>query len=198
MDKIGYIANDFQHNGFYVKSLTGYMISDSGGPFFTGGQLFLTYEQAELLRLELEEITIKKPTYLEVKDSKIPGAGYGLFTKKSLKRGEKVVEYLGEIIDYQEYNKRTDENKYGYMFYLDKKTCIDAYDTPHFVARYANDAKGLKRVPGLDNNCEYHIEDKRVYIVAKRDIRPGEELFVSYGKEYWEDIKHNMSLINQK
>lgn len=198
MEKLGYIANDFQHNGFYVKSLGGYLMSESTGPFYTNGQLFLTYEQAEMLRSELEEIVIKKPTYLEVKPSKIPGAGDGLFTKKSIKKGEKIVEYLGEIIDYQEYVKRSKEDKYGYMLYVDKKACIDAYSTPHFVARYANDAKGLKRVPGLDNNSEYLIFDKRAYIVAKRDIKVGEEIFVAYGKAYWEDVKHNLSLENQK
>jgi uncharacterized protein len=194
MENLGYTAVDFQHNGFYIKSLGGYFMSENNGPFFTGGQLFLTYEQADLLQRELQEAILKKPPYLEVKKSKIPNAGDGLFTKKKFFKGDKIVEYLGEIIDYQEYSKRTEDDKYGYMLYIDRKTCIDAYNTPQFVARYANDASGLKRVPGLKNNCEYEIDGRRAYIIAKQDIKAGEELFVNYGKEYWDDIKHNLSL----
>lgn len=194
MENLGYIANDFQHNGFYIKSLGGYFMSENTGPYFTGGQLFLTYEQASLLKKELDEAILKKPPYLEVKKSKIPNAGEGLFTKNKFLKGDKIVEYLGDIIDYQEYSKRTTEGKYGYMLFIDKKTCIDAFDTPQYAARFANDARGLKKVPGLENNCEYEIIGHRAYIIAKRDIKVGEELFVNYGKEYWEDIKYNLSL----
>jgi SET domain-containing protein len=44
-------------------------------------------------------------------------------------------------------------------------------------------------VPGLRNNAQYEIKtkggEKRVYIVATRTIRPGEEVFVHYGDDYW-------------
>jgi SET domain-containing protein len=51
--------------------------------------------------------------------------------------------------------------------------------------RYANDAMGLTRVPGQHNNAEYLIYGDRVYIEATRNIRKGEEVLVSYGREFW-------------
>ena len=34
----------------------------------------------------------------EVKKSTIPGSGKGLFAKRDFKKGERILEYLGEII----------------------------------------------------------------------------------------------------
>lgn len=129
---------------------------------------------------------------LIVKKSKLPGAGKGLFTDKLIKKGKSIIEYRGEIIDWKEYCKRTAEDKDGYMAFVNKKKCIDAYNTPQYKARYANDAEGLIRVKGLKNNAEYQIINDKVYIVATRDILAGEEIFVSYSKEYWEAVKYNL------
>lgn len=129
---------------------------------------------------------------LIVKKSQLPNAGKGLFTTTPIKKGEKVIEYLGEIIDWKEYEKRVTEDKDGYLFFINKKTCIDAWDTPQHKARYANDAAGLSRTKGLKNNCVYEVEKNRCFIVATRDIAKGEEIFVSYTKEYWDCIRYNI------
>lgn len=129
---------------------------------------------------------------LKVKTSQLENAGKGLFTDKPIKKGEKVIEYLGEIIDWKEYEKRVKEDKDGYLFFISKKRCIDAYATPEHKARYANDAAGLSKTKGLKNNAEYEIEKDRCFIVAKRDIEAGEEIFVSYTKEYWDCIRYNI------
>lgn len=129
---------------------------------------------------------------LLVKHSKLPGAGKGLFTTKPIRKNEKIVEYLGEIIDWKEYEKRVKEDKDGYLFYINKKRCIDAYNTPQYKARYANDAAGLYRVKGLKNNAVYEIFEDKCYIVATRDIKAGEEIFVSYSKDYWDCIRYNI------
>jgi uncharacterized protein len=129
---------------------------------------------------------------LIVKKSKLPKAGKGLFTTKPIKKGEKVIEYKGEIINWKEYEKRVAENKDGYLFYVNKNYCIDAFPTPQYKARYANDAAGLSRVKGLTNNCNYDIIEDKCYIVAKRDIKAGEEIFVNYTKEYWDCVRFNI------
>ena len=36
----------------------------------------------------------------------------------------------------------------------------------------------------------------RIYVVAKRDIKKGEELFISYGKKYWESYEQEVELNN--
>lgn len=134
---------------------------------------------------------------LKVKKSQLPEAGKGLFTEKPIKKGEKIIEYKGEIIDWKEYEKRVLQNKDGYLFYISKKRCIDAFSTPKHMARFANDAAGLSRVKGLKNNSDYEIVDDKCFIVARRDIKKGEEIFVNYTKEYWDcvryNIKHNLN-----
>lgn len=135
---------------------------------------------------------------LIVKKSQLPKAGKGLFTKRDIKKGERFIEYLGEIINEKELQKRADNDIYGYTFYINKNKCIDAYYTPQFIARYANDAKGLSRKEGVKNNCCYDIWKKRGWIQAERNIKSGEEIFVDYGKEYWADIKYNIALDKEK
>lgn len=129
---------------------------------------------------------------LIVKKSKLPGAGKGLFTTRPIKKNKKIVEYKGEIIPWKEYEKRVEENKDGYLFYINKQKCIDAYDTPQYKARYANDAEGLNRVKGLKNNSSYQVFDNRCYIVAERDIEAGEEILVDYTKDYWDCVRYNI------
>jgi len=129
---------------------------------------------------------------LKIKNSLLPNAGKGLFTDKPIKKGEKIIEYKGEIIDWKEYEKRVLEDRDGYLFFVNKKRCIDAYDTPEHKARYANDAAGLSRVRGLKNNSNYEIFDDKCFIVSSRDIEAGEEIFVNYTKEYWDCIRYNI------
>ncbi len=131
---------------------------------------------------------------LVVKKSQIPNSGKGLYTKRDIKKGERFVEYVGEIITENELEERADKNIYGYAFYINKKTCIDAYYHPEALARFANDATGFGKIKGLKNNCCYDIWKKRGWIKAEKNIKAGEEIFVDYGKEYWKDIQYNIKL----
>lgn len=135
---------------------------------------------------------------LEVKRSRIPKAGKGLFTKRDIKKGERVVEYLGEIITDKECGKRAENDQYGYVFYINKQKCIDAHHTPEALARYANDAKGLIKVKGINNNASYEVWQNRGWITAEKSIKAGSEIFVSYGAEYWKDIRYNIQLDKEK
>ncbi len=129
---------------------------------------------------------------LIVKRSQLPNAGKGLFTTKKIAKNEKIIEYKGEIIDWKEYEKRVAEDKDGYLFFISKKRCIDAFSTPEHKARYANDAAGLSRVKGLRNNSSYQIFGDKCFIVAEKNIEAGEEIFVNYTKEYWDCIRYNL------
>jgi SET domain-containing protein len=127
--------------------------------------------------------------HLVVKRSTLKGAGKGLFTTRDIPRGKKIVEYKGKITTWKEVDSRNGMN--GYIYYVNRHHVIDAAETKDALARYANDAKGLVRVEGLKNNCTYNIEGKRVYIVSMKNIPAGSELFVGYGKEYWDIIREN-------
>jgi SET domain-containing protein len=129
---------------------------------------------------------------LYLKKSLIPGAGKGLFVKNEIKKGEIVCEYEGEIVPWSVCEKRAEEGHEGYAFFITKNRCVDAYFTKEAIARYANDAKGIGRVEGLKNNAQYEIKtrqgEKRVFIVAIKNIKPNDEVLVDYGKEYWKNL----------
>lgn len=65
-----------------------------------------------------------KLTFVFLKQIKeFPGKGRGVITKKHIKRGEFVLEYYGELIDYEEAKERealyaTKENTGCYMYYF--------------------------------------------------------------------------------
>lgn len=133
-----------------------------------------------------------------VKKSTLPGAGKGLYTKRDIKKGERIVEYLGEIVTEAELDRRAEKDIYGYAFYISKKKCIDAYYTPNELARYANDAKGLTKIKGVNNNCCYVVYKNSGWIKAEKNIKAGAEIFVAYGAEYWKDIRDNIKLDKEK
>lgn len=126
---------------------------------------------------------------LLVKKSQIPNSGKGLFTNKDIKKGAKIIEYRGEILDEKEFNIRADKKETYYVFFVKKNLYIDPMRTPQYKARYANDAAGSTRVKGFRNNSYFDVIDDRCFIIASRKIKAGEEIFVSYTKSYWSYIK---------
>ncbi len=120
---------------------------------------------------------------LIIKRSQLPNSGLGLFTRDDIPRGGRIVEYSGRRRKWRDV--RHLDGKNGYLLRLNRTTAIDAKPQNSGKGRYANDAAGLSRVPGLKNNAEYLIYGDRVYIEAKRRIRKGEEILVSYGREFW-------------
>jgi SET domain-containing protein len=129
--------------------------------------------------------------YLKVKKSTIPQAGKGLFTTIFIAKGTRIVEYKGRIRTWKD-AKFDSTNVYIYT--VNTKHVIDARTYLKAFARYANDARGLKGIKGLKNNCCFVNDGLRVYIESIRDLQAGEEIFVSYGKEYWDVIRENLKL----
>jgi uncharacterized protein len=128
-----------------------------------------------------------------VKKSTLPKAGKGLFTDKDIKKGEIVCEYAGERITWDDAIERNDKGKGGYVYFINKKNCIDAFDFKDTFGRYANDAAGVGRIPGFRNNSTYDVVKNRVYIRATRNIPAGSEIFVSYGRAYWNIMKEEIA-----
>ena len=89
-------------------------------------------------------------------------------------------------------------SKDGYLFFVRRNLCIDAFSTLQYKARYANDAQGFVRVKGLNNNCVYETEGDRCFIVSTRNIKAGEEIFVDYTRDYWKVMRHNINLIKKQ
>ena len=127
---------------------------------------------------------------LRVKTSALPNSGKGLFTLKPIPKGTLIVEYKGRVTTWKEVAGK--EN--GYIYFVSNKYVIDARPYKSALAKYANDARGLSRVKGITNNAEYVEQDGKVYIKSKKDIPAGSEIFVGYGKEYWDTIRHNIRI----
>jgi uncharacterized protein len=128
---------------------------------------------------------------LEIKESSIPGAGKGLFTNEFIPKGARIIEYTGRIRTWKD--AQHDSENY-YILYVTRNHIIDAGKRKKSLARYINDAKGLKKIKGLNNNTEFKREGLRIFVEAIKDIPAGSELYVGYGKEYWDVIKENIKL----
>jgi len=129
---------------------------------------------------------------LYVKKSTLPNAGKGLFTKKFIPKGTRIVEYKGRTRTWKEV--QADEDESPYIYYVKRNFVIDALNDKKALARYANDARGLERVKDINNNAEYAEEGTRVFIEAAKDIPAGGEILVGYGPEYWQVIRHNIRI----
>src|SRR5690349_159455 len=127
--------------------------------------------------------------HLVVKRSKIPGAGKGLYTKVAIPKDTRIVEYKGRITTWKEMKDAHDN---GYIYSVNRNHVIDAQRTLSALARYANDAKGLTRVKGITNNCTYVNDGLHAYIESVKSIPAGSEIYVDYGKEYWDVIRANL------
>ncbi|WP_442907457.1 SET domain-containing protein [Hydrogenophaga sp. BPS33] len=102
--------------------------------------------------------------------------GKGVFAVADLVEGEPLIEYVGEIITWKEALRRhphdpSDPN-HTFYFHIDEKHVIDAKVGGN-SARWINHS--------CKPNCEADVEDGRVFIRARRDIKAGEELFYDYG-----------------
>ncbi len=134
--------------------------------------------------------------HLLIKRSKIYEAGKGLFTKILIAKGTYIAEYKGKITTWKEVQKSEVFN--GYVYYVNRNYVIDAMPYIKTFARYANDANGLVKIKGLNNNCEYVKENGKVFIKAIKNIKAGEEILIPYGKDYWDVIRYNNKLAKKE
>ncbi|CAF0971115.1 unnamed protein product [Adineta steineri] len=116
---------------------------------------------------------------LEIKQSQIPGAGCGLFTRIPISKDSCVCIYTGKVLRTIDAIRLEDKS---YLMRLGPQVYVDPCDDTTVLARYINDPRNR-----LLQNV---IFDKRpdeqcAYIIAKRDIAAGEEIFADYGRWYW-------------
>jgi SET domain-containing protein len=134
---------------------------------------------------------------LEIRTSKIPHAGNGVYTKVAIPKGAYLGAYTGEFITEQEYWRRHGANRWQYMMGL-----LDCAK-PH--------TGGLLTIDGIDGNVftrmnyapaefqnvkfEKICEPPFVKIMALKDIAAGEELWVDYGPNYRYDFMEDPAVI---
>jgi uncharacterized protein len=132
------------------------------------------------------ESTIDAPEsdYLFIADSQLPNAGKGLHTAVTLFKDEVIAVFKGEILSPQEVNKRVQNQNDLYFIAMLDGTIMDSMHTECF-AKYANDAAAYQPKVFNNNSSICITEEQEVCLIATRKIKPGEEIFCSYGKRYW-------------
>ena len=109
--------------------------------------------------------------------------GRGVFARRLIRADETVCEYKGEIISEAEIARRYPEDMHGvnhtFVFGVDFDHNIDGGAHGN-IARWINHS--------CSPNCDTFEKNKRIFVRAIRDIRPGEELSYDYAIEAGERL----------
>lgn len=100
--------------------------------------------------------------------------GKGLFAEERIPKGACIIEYTGRVVSDAEQERMSGK----YLFEVSKKVTIDG-NIPSNTARYINHS--------CAPNCEADGPTGKVFILAIRNIKPGEELTYDYGEEYFDE-----------
>ena len=103
--------------------------------------------------------------------------GKGVFALQPIKRGARIIEYVGEIITWPEALRRHPHDplqpNHTFYFHVDEKRVIDANQGGN-ASRWINHA--------CSPNCKADQgDDGRVHIRALKRLKAGDELFYDYG-----------------
>ncbi len=102
--------------------------------------------------------------------------GKGVFALQDLAEGETLIEYVGEIISWDEAQDRhphdPNDPNHTFYFHVNEDKVIDALHGGN-SSRWINHS--------CDPNCEADEENDRIFIKALRNIKAGEELNYDYG-----------------
>ncbi|WP_300711652.1 SET domain-containing protein-lysine N-methyltransferase [Limnohabitans sp.] len=102
--------------------------------------------------------------------------GKGVFALQDLAEGETLIEYVGEIISWDEAQDRHPHDpkdpNHTFYFHVNEDKVIDALHGGN-SSRWINHS--------CDPNCEADEENERIFIKALRNIHAGEELNYDYG-----------------
>ena len=114
-----------------------------------------------------------------VATSTIPGAGNGLFAKRSFKPGEFIIEYTGKTINHSDKVSLYPRNDGEYVLQCSRDRYVDAADSScSSDARYINTA-------GNHNNARFRVSHSRghstVKVYATSHIPIHHEVFMAYG-----------------
>jgi SET domain-containing protein len=123
--------------------------------------------------VQFEIVWLMSNPPIVVRRSKVHGLG--VFATRAIRKGEVIEEYVGERISHAEanwrYRHRDINDSHTFLFTVSSRTVIDA-------RRKGNDTRYINH--RCDPNCEAQIRRGRVFIVAIRNIWPGDELGFEY------------------
>ena len=107
--------------------------------------------------------------------------GRGVFALQLIPKGARIIEYKGKLITDEEADRRFgrlhENSSHTMLFSVDGGLVIDA-------TRGGNSARWINH--SCQPNCEIEEEGHRVFIEARREIRPGDELTYDYNLQIGE------------
>ena len=122
----------------------------------------------------------------KVKKSKVHG--YGVYSTQKIKKGQQIIQYIGEKVTKKEGDKRSEKRIKTYInsktpgsvyiFELNSRYDVDG-SFKYNKARYINHS--------CNPNCEVEIKKNKIWIVSIKNIKEGEELSYDYGYDFDED-----------
>ncbi|WP_415323514.1 SET domain-containing protein [Candidatus Pelagibacter sp. Uisw_127] len=129
--------------------------------------------------IDIKELMMK---LYRIQKSDIDKKGRGLYAAKDINEGTRIIDYVGKIITKKqtEETERFDNAKPIYLFNLNKKYDMDG-DVSWNPARLINHS--------CSNNCDYNGTGLKLWVVAIKDIKKGEEITADYGFSYDGDYK---------
>ena len=118
----------------------------------------------------------------KIKKTPIDKKGLGLVAACNIKKGTKIINYVGNIITKKqtEENPKFDNSKPIYLFNLNSRYDLDG-DVSWNTARLINHS--------CNNNADYEGKGLKIWITAIKDIKKGEEITCDYGFGYDSDYK---------
>jgi len=133
-------------------------------------------------------VSAKEDDYLYLATSQIGDAGTKLFTAVKIYSEEVICLFHGEILSQSEQHRRFLAGDDSYFIDMNDGTVMDCAHIEG-KAKYANDVSGPSLSKFLNNSYITFDDDDRVCLTATRNIASGEEIFCSYGRDYWKNFR---------
>lgn len=122
---------------------------------------------------------------VRIAPSTIPNAGLGLFATRKFRKNEQVAEMGGVRMTYREVKE--------YYEYMDEKGSTVTPTLPYAIRLSDNDVLNADCLRGAGSyanskrgrNPSYNAKIGNKWLRATKNINPGDEIFVPYGRSYW-------------
>jgi hypothetical protein len=160
------------------------VLAGEAEPGVTGG-IGYTYNETDLNPF----IEVRSSPWLAARNA---SSSCGLFAGAGhrIKTGSLITTYSGKYVTIGEYSKYAGDKRYlrGVATFRNGRLCIDGFQTPQSgfgMAQFANDFRGSTLRPNAKLvNTDIGLG---VQLRATKDIFPGDEILLNYGRRYFDD-----------
>jgi SET domain-containing protein len=142
-----------------------------------------SHETRDISSIEVNDIVV-------IKKSKIPGAGMGVYSTKDISKNSIVGEYKGNFLSDDEYKKLVDADEWHYVMGLNECSYKFTNGIRFIDGRNGNFTTRINYAPQEFQNVKFQkvCEKPFVIVVALRDIKKDEEIYIDYGPDYIYDF----------